>query len=144
MGIKSKKNIKVIVPKQKGFENLKKSEQRFIRKQVRAMFCVTTKYIKKKKIIVFSDNISMGGVFLETFDPLPAGTKLILKFPFKSVLRPIQIEGKVIWSRQDIEKDKLGNKAPGMAIAFENLKRKDINFMKEFLDNTTSYGWFLE
>ena len=86
----------------------------------------------------------MGGVFLETFDPLPTGTKVTLRFPIKSALRPIQIRGKVVWNRPQIEEGKLGNKMAGMAIEFESLKTNDVKFLKEFLDHTMSYGWFLE
>lgn len=114
------------------------------RKHVRALFCVTTRYIKKKNLFVFSDNISMGGVFLETFDPLPAGSKVSLRFPLKSALRPVQIEGRVVWNRPQIAEGQLGNKSSGMAIKFQSVKRNDLRFVKEFLDHTMSYGWFLE
>ena len=140
---KKKKVLEVVPSKTKNLVNPQKN-QRFLRKQVRAMFCVSTKYITKKNVIIFSDNISMGGVFLETFEPLPVGTKVTLRFPFKSVLRPIQVQGKVVWNRKDFAEGKLGNKLPGMAIAFEKLERKNLNFIKEFLDQTPSYGWFLE
>lgn len=118
--------------------------ERPTRKHAHALFCVMTKFVKKKNQFVFSDNISMGGVFLETSDPLPPGTKVALRFPLKSALRPIEISGRVVRSHRRIEEGRLGTKTPGMAIAFESVKRVDAKFLKEFLDHTLSYGWFLE
>jgi len=121
-----------------------KPRTRPTRKHVRALFCVMTKYIKKKNTFVFSDNISMGGVFLESFEPLPCGSTVKLRFPLKSVLRPVEIQGKVVWNRTEDGKRHFGNKASGMAIAFQKVKRSDMKFLKECLDNTFNYGWFLE
>lgn len=143
---KRKKNVlNVKIRVEKSSKALRKDQStRPLRKHVHALFRVATKYIKKKKQFVFSDNISMGGVFLETFDPLPIGTRVTLRFPLKSALRPIQIEGRVVWNRPEIAEGKLGNKSSGMAVAFMSVKDVDRKFLKEFLDNTLSYGWYLE
>ncbi|OGX05611.1 MAG: hypothetical protein A3G87_00605 [Omnitrophica bacterium RIFCSPLOWO2_12_FULL_50_11] len=135
VGIRLEKRPKILRQYERG---------RPIRKHVRALFCLMSEYIKRKNVFVFSDNISTGGVFLETFDPLPPGTKVTLRFPLKSALRPIQIRGKVVWNRGEIQERRLGNKAAGMAVEFQSLKRRDMKFLKEFLDHTMSYGWFLE
>jgi len=114
-----------------------------LRKRHRALFCVMTDYVKNKETIVFSENLSMGGVFLETSDPLPPGTKVKLRFPLKSVYRPILIEGKVIWNQKAIAHEKVGNKTPGMGITFQKIKKADAEIIKELLDQTYAYGWFL-
>lgn len=118
-------------------------QERPLRKHARALFMVSTEYAKRKDTFVFSENISMGGVFLETPDPLPLGTKVKLRFPLRSAYRPIQIEGKVVWSRREVAEGKLGNKASGMGIVFQRIKKGDLDVLKEFLDYTHSYGWFL-
>lgn len=114
-----------------------------LRKHHRALFCVMTDYVKKNETIVFSENLSMGGVFLETGDPLPPGTKVKLRFPLKSAYRPIQIEGEVVWNQKKIAHEKVGNKTLGMGILFQKIKKVDAQIIKELLDQTYSYGWLL-
>ena len=124
----------------KEFDLISQKKDRPLRKHTRAVFCVMTDYARKKNDIVFSENISMGGVFLETSDPLPAGAKIKLRFPLKSAYRPIQVEGKVVWSRKD---DSGGKETSGMGIMFQKIKKNDLEVLKEFLDNTHTAGWFL-
>ena len=114
------------------------------RKSARVYFLVSTGSVKQDDMLICSDNISLDGVFLETVHPLPVGTKVKLRFPLKSTWEPIQVEGKVLWSRKELAKGILGNKMPGMGIAFEKIKKKDLKVLKEFLDQTPTYGWFLE
>jgi uncharacterized protein (TIGR02266 family) len=99
-----------------------------------------TDYVRRKDTIVFSENISMGGVFLETSDPLPPGAKIKLRFPLKSAYRPIQIEGKVVWSRKQ---GLSGKESPGMGIVFQKIKKGELEILREFLDHTHTAGWFL-
>jgi uncharacterized protein (TIGR02266 family) len=124
----------------KSFDLISRRKDRPLRKHMRALFCVMTDYARKKDTIVFSENISTGGVFLETSDPLPAGTKIKLRFPLKSAYRPIQVEGKVVWSRKE---SIAGKEAPGMGIVFQKIKKGELEVLKEFLDHAPTSGWFL-
>ena len=136
--MRTKKERRQLIKKE--FDLISQKKERPLRKHARAVFCIMTEYARKKDNIVFSENISMGGVFLETSDPLPAGAKIKLRFPLKSAYRPIQVEGKVVWSRKDTVD---GKETPGMGIMFQKIKKNDLEVLKELLDNTNTAGWFL-
>jgi len=114
------------------------------RKNTRVCFSVNTGSAKQKDILAYSDNVSLGGVFLETDSPLPIGTKVTLRFPLKSTWEPMQVKGKVTWNRKKRAEGSLGSKTPGMGIIFEKMKKKDLSTLKEFLDHLPTYGWFLD
>ena len=63
-----------------------------------------------------------------------------MDFPLKSSYKPMQINGKVMWNRKEILG---GRETAGMGIAFEKMKKSDLNALKEFLDNIPTAGWFL-
>lgn len=121
----------------------KNKHDRPLRRHHRALFCVMTEYVKRNEMIVFSENLSVGGVFLETIEPLSPGTKVKLRFPLKSPYRPIHIEGRVVWNRREIAHGKLGNKTAGMGILFQKIKKADTEVIQELLDHTHIGGWFL-
>lgn len=89
-----------------------------------------------------SENLSAGGVFVETVTPLPVGDKVRLKLPINSAFDPVKVEGRVIWNQPIGQEYRLGNKCPGMGICFENLDKKGKEVLQELLDMTPNYGWF--
>ncbi|MDD5218688.1 MAG: PilZ domain-containing protein [Candidatus Omnitrophica bacterium] len=120
------------------------SRNRPLRKHARVLVMMSTQYDRSKNTVVFTENISMGGVFLETGDILASGTKVKLwltlggRFP-----EPVQINGKVIWSRKKFAGHHTGNKSPGMGIAFEGCSPKGLKILKEFFESVETSGWFL-
>jgi len=72
----------------------------------------------------YTSNVSRGGIFLSTRNPLPIGTAIHLRFslpPPES--RDIKVNGKVAW----INEYKPGkvNLNPGMGVEFVNLSERD-------------------
>lgn len=68
----------------------------------------------------YAQNISLGGIFLRTDNPFPAGTKVNLSFSLPGYNGLIETKGEVIWvvKKDDSEE---GRGSPGMGIKFEDL-----------------------
>ena len=67
----------------------------------------------------FARNINDGGIFVETENPQPLGTKVELEFKLPGDGRPIEVVGNVVRS---VSADQVGSDGvAGMGIEFENL-----------------------
>jgi type IV pilus assembly protein PilZ len=62
----------------------------------------------------YTRNISRGGTFVRSEDPLPIGTRFLLKLLIPTLEQPLQLEGEVRWTRPP--GDPAGE--PGMGIRF--------------------------
>lgn len=72
-------------------------------------------------------DVSRGGVFVATYQPLPVGTSVVL-----DLILPddrIEVRGKVRWRRDLCEEA-----APGMGIEFEKLDTKALSTIEAFCD----------
>lgn len=69
-------------------------------------------------------NISEHGIFLESKEPLEAGTMIDLQFTLPDSGKKIEVLGEVIWTNP-FRPDKDNNPNPGMGIRFINLKEID-------------------
>ena len=70
-------------------------------------------------LVAYSVNLSKGGIFLETDNPMPMGTVLNLRFSVPGG-SPLEVTGLVAWVRSLPEP----GKPAGMGIEFENLDGK--------------------
>lgn len=70
-------------------------------------------------LVAYSSNLSKGGMFVETDNPLPMGTEVKLRFsiPGQGLL---EVQGVVAW----VQAWKAGEKSQGMGIRFEHLDAK--------------------
>lgn len=59
----------------------------------------------------YTRNISKGGTFIRTRQPLPKGTRFVFRLSVPTLEEPILLEGEVAWTRADDEE-------PGMGIRF--------------------------
>lgn len=64
----------------------------------------------------FTTNINEGGLFIETDNPSPIGTRVVLKFALPGTDDPLKVDGRVVWVSPEGSAE-----APGMGIEFENL-----------------------
>lgn len=65
----------------------------------------------------YSDNISVGGVFIKTDRPLPVGTELKIHFMLPQEKEPLTAEGIVVHNTLDEEDAEI----EGMGIEFNNV-----------------------
>ena len=80
----------------------------------------------------YSINISTGGLFLETPEPLPSETPLILEFTLPDRPAPIRCRGRVAWVNPP-DHPKKQELPPGMGIQFINLALADMQLIRDFI-----------
>ena len=66
----------------------------------------------------YSSNLSQNGIFIQSTDPLPAGTLVNIQFSLPEAPL-IRTRGEVIWVNEDEEEE------PGMGVKFIGLKEDD-------------------
>lgn len=66
-------------------------------------------------------NISLGGVFVRTSNPLDPGTKLSLKITLPDAGKELEVECEVTWVRKEEQQAPEGLLPPGMGVKFLNL-----------------------
>ncbi len=67
----------------------------------------------------YTTNISRGGIFIETREPLPEDTVVEMRFQPPEADQAIEVQGKVVWVNPWREGE--DNPNPGMGIQFEDL-----------------------
>ncbi|MBI5193740.1 MAG: PilZ domain-containing protein [Nitrospirae bacterium] len=72
-------------------------------------------------IDAFTGSLSAGGVFLETFKPLPVDHELTIEMHLPGLEEKTLLSGKVVWNRAVY----LDEYPPGMGVKFINIVRKD-------------------
>ena len=71
-------------------------------------------------LFAYARNISNLGIFLQTREPKPPGTRLHLRFALPSRSAPLEVEGVVRWINPYRPGD-INNINPGMGIEFQSL-----------------------
>jgi len=82
----------------------------------------------------YSVNLSTGGVFLESDEPLPEDTPLTLEIFLPARDEQIRCRGRVAWVN-DPEKKKKDTLPAGMGLQFLDLSLDDLHAIREFLDS---------
>jgi uncharacterized protein (TIGR02266 family) len=77
-----------------------------------------------------SRNISLGGMFVETTEALPAQTTIQVRFRVPTQPEPIDVTGEVRW----IEKSPSGDPV-GMGIRFHGLRARDVWALNRFFQS---------
>jgi uncharacterized protein (TIGR02266 family) len=78
----------------------------------------------------FSENISEGGIFIATHDPLPMGEVVQLSFKLPSG-HEVNVHGEVRWIR---DAHVMGDATPGMGLKFNDLSEEDRVAIENFLE----------
>ena len=88
------------------------------RQQVRAPIQLKVEYKKLNTFFAdYTKNISKGGTFIRTPQPLPLGTRFTFQLAIPSFPEPVELLGEVTWSL-DGEGAAKANTDPGMGIRF--------------------------
>ena len=84
----------------------------------------------------YSVDISHGGIFIRTKDPLPVGTNLRFEFQLKDASPLITGDGTVVWTR-DFDPTRSGV-APGMGVRFDRLPAESQEVLDQILAHKTA------
>ena len=73
-------------------------------------------------LIDYTANMSIGGMFIQTSNPLEVGTRFRLRFRIPERESPVDTVGEVCWV---LTPEEAGCMQPGMGVRFEELAGKD-------------------
>ena len=86
-------------------------------------------------IKAYTSNISKGGVFIKTANPLPAGEQFLLTLKLPDIPEPMTIKCQVAWRRKDArEKETRPN---GMGVKFEEMSKNDYKILNHYIHEIT-------
>ncbi len=80
----------------------------------------------------YTSNVSAGGFFIKTENPLVPGEQFLLKLQLPGVQDPIRIKCDAIWARKREESQ--AGKPSGMGVKFSEISKKDFKFLKEYIE----------
>jgi len=75
-------------------------------------------------------NMSLGGAFVRTDQPVPPGQPVMLRIYLREDDHPISVAGDVVWWRAPGQ-----GKEPGMGVKFTQMTPDELKKFKEFLAN---------
>lgn len=88
-------------------------------------------------LIDYTANVSVGGMFIRTGDPLPVGSRFRLRFKVPEYAKIIETFGEVRWSMPPAEASPMH---PGMGIQFDDLKANDLALVQALLTGWEATG----
>lgn len=115
----------------KSYELMNKDRRRFLR----APLSLTIKYHNPESIVIeegFTSTIGGGGLFIETFHPLPENDVVTMELYLPGDVDKTVIEGIVVWARKEFS----GDIAPGMGIKFVKISLKDKKKINDLVART--------
>lgn len=69
-------------------------------------------------LVSYTVDLSGGGLYIESADPLPEGTQLELQMAVPGVPEPVRLSGVVVWT----QRAEMGGHPPGMGIQFQGVE----------------------
>lgn len=82
--------------------------------------------------IEYAENLSEGGMFLRTTQPVAANTTLHFRLKIKDIDKEIAGSAIVVWTKEIPGGE--GDKASGMGLKFIELEGDSANFIREFIN----------
>ena len=86
----------------------------------------------------YSTNISGGGLFVKTDNPLPKGENFLLKLQLPDIGQNLSIQCQVVWNRKPGDTAKAGPN--GMGIRFLEMDDKDVQVLRRYVQEITRKG----
>ncbi len=81
----------------------------------------------------YAMNISRGGMFISTKNPLKTGTSISVEFVIPDIKVPIKVKGRILWIN-DPQQIKGTNLIPGMGVQFQSLTGDEQKKLNNFID----------
>ncbi len=81
----------------------------------------------------YSVNMSLGGIFIESEEILPADTKLYVEFTLPVYEKPIRCTSRVAWTNEPAN-PKASAMPAGMGLQFLDLPLQDVHVIRNFID----------
>jgi type IV pilus assembly protein PilZ len=81
----------------------------------------------------YTGNVSAGGLFIKTENPLIVGDRLSLKLQLPGAADPLHIRCEVVWSRTKQESQP--GRPAGMGVKFLKMSERDTRILKQYLSS---------
>lgn len=121
---------------------LKKTTQRasgfYRRTETRFPKVLSLKFEDRDSVIeACSGNISTGGLFIKTENPLQPGRRFLLKLEFPGVSKPLEIECGVAWVQKQVDctADKPVGMPTGMGVKFCGISKEDRGTLGQYIES---------
>ena len=85
-------------------------------------------------IKAYTGNISRGGVFIKTENPLQLDERFLLKLQLPDIAAPLRIRCRVIWRRKEARQTP--DKPNGMGVQFEEMGKNDSDILHNYIGET--------
>lgn len=116
--------------KNRSTKNKNKNNRKERRKEERIPAEIEVKYSTGESFVAdWTTNISRGGMFIRTLNPLPPGTRVRISFSIPESQEEIKAEGIVRWKADPSDPVVI----PGMGIEIINMDEKSRKNLDEFL-----------
>ena len=83
----------------------------------------------KPTVMAKAVNMSTGGLFITTSEPIQPKTKLVLEFLMPATMNSIQVQGESVWSRPLSSQEK---QLQGTGIKFVNLEEPHFKLIRDY------------
>jgi type IV pilus assembly protein PilZ len=102
------------------------------RKEARVLTSLSLRYEDKKSFVdAFILDLSGGGLFISTENPLERGEQFLLRLQLPGAPDPMKIKCEVVWTGKKPEE--AGKYTTGMGVKFIEVTKKDKQMLKQFL-----------
>ena len=109
------------------------------RKHDRVMKRLTVRYKDRQTLIAaVTSNLSAGGVFIRTDNPLNAGERFLIELYLKELGETLEIPCQVKWTREKTSDSR--GEPPGMGVEFSELSQKNAQLLKRYLKPRMKYN----
>ncbi len=113
---------------------LDRSREFAVRKEDRLTKTIALKFQNRQSFVnAYTANISSGGLFIRTDNPLPVGEQLSLQIEIPDVAEALKLRCEVVWTREKAE----NNKPAGMGVKFCESPDKDSEILKQYLSKAS-------
>ena len=128
----------VVIELAKKYRNLIETVSEYShRKEERILKTLSLKFKDRQAFIkAYTENISEGGLFIRTENPLKQGDAFLLKLQLSGIAEPLEVKCEVAWTRKQVEDS--ANRPSGMGIKFTGTSDRDKGILKEFINNQGS------
>jgi len=109
-------------------KNVMTSEQRGLQRVPMAHDVEVTFDDYRRFTIEYAENISQGGMYLRTQNPLPANTNLRFRIKIQDIDREIAGSAIVVWTKE------VAGSGSGMGLKFVELEGDSAAFIQEFVN----------
>lgn len=128
----------IIVSMAKKFEKMvSRVTELSTRQAARVQKSLSLTYKDERAFIkAYTGNVSSGGLFIRTDNPLSQGEHFFLKLQLPDLSEPLKINCEVVWSRK--KEGASDAKPPGMGVKFLEMSRQDNEILRQYLSKSSS------